>query len=111
MATAPTTEDLRKELEKQIADLKKEIGGLSKSLSQLGSEAYEDGKAAADDLIDKARGKARGAARQARSQADLVSDTMKENPGTFSALLSSAGFVGFVLGAVAVGAFLNSSRR
>ncbi|WP_454814217.1 hypothetical protein [Labrys neptuniae] len=111
MANSPSADDLRKELEKQIADLKKEIGGLSKSLSQLGSNAYESTKTAADGLLDQAKGKARGAARQARGQAELVSDTMKENPGAFTAVLSSAGFVGFLLGALAVGALLNSSRR
>ncbi len=111
MADTVSSEDLRKEFEKQIAELKKEIGTISKSLAERGADTYERTREAASDALDKAKGQARGSLQQARAQAQLVTDAVKENPGTAATVLSSAGVLGFVLGLVVGGALAGSSRR
>lgn len=113
MADTPDVEAIRKDLEKQITDLKKEVTKLSKTLSQRGEELYEDLRDNAGDVYDTASKRARGAVRQVRQQTHVVSDAIRENPGTAATVLSSAGLVGFLLGIV-IGQALsndNNSRR
>lgn len=105
---------IRKDLEKQIADLKSEIGKLSASLTERGEALYEDAKDEAGELYANAATQARGAARQVKTQAHAVSEAIRENPGTAATVLSSAGLLGFLIGLV-VGQALsdnnNHSRR
>lgn len=103
-------EDIRKDLEKQIADLKKEVTKLSKSLSARGEEVYEDLRNQAGDAYNEASVRARGAAQQVRTQAHAVSEAIRENPGTAATVLSSAGILGFLIGLV-IGQALNSDDR
>lgn len=112
MADTPDTQDIRKELEAQIADLKKEVSRIGKAISARGEELYEDISDEASDAYDRASRRARGAAKQVRRQAHAVSDAIRENPGTAATVLSSAGLVGFLLGIV-VGQALSGgqSRR
>ena len=94
-----SVDDVRKDLEKQIADLKKEVTKLSKSLAERGEAAF-----------DEASNRARAAAQQARTQAHVVTEAIRENPGTAATVLSSAGIIGFVIGLV-VGQALSSDDR
>lgn len=110
MADTLSPEDMRKEFDKQIADLKKEVGALSKMLARQGAESLERTRESAADALDRAKGHARGSLQHVREQAQLVSDTMKENPGTAATVLSSAGVIGFVLGLI-VGTQLSSHSR
>ncbi len=111
MVDGVSSEDLRKEFDKQIADLKKEMTTISKVLAERGSDTYERTREAASDAMERAKGQARGSFQQAREQARLVTDTVKENPGTAATVLSSAGVIGFVLGLVVGVAFAGDSRR
>ncbi|CAM5771704.1 hypothetical protein LMIY3S_03597 [Labrys miyagiensis] len=111
MADTLSPEDLRKEFEKQIADLKKEVGALSKTLAQRGTDTLERTRESASDALDRARGQARSSLAQVREQAQLVSDTVKENPGTTATVLSSAGVIGFVLGLIVGTQLAGNSRR
>jgi ElaB/YqjD/DUF883 family membrane-anchored ribosome-binding protein len=111
MADNMSTEEIRKEFDKQLADLRKEIGTLSRSIAAVSSEAYERTRDVASDALDKAKGQARGSLQQAREQTQLVADAVKENPGTAATVLSSAGILGFVLGLVVGATFSSSSRR
>lgn len=110
MAEIPDTEAVRKELEKQIADLKKEVTKLSKSLSTRGEELYDSAREEAEDLYENASRQARGAAKQVRRQAHVVSEAIKDNPGTAATVLSSAGLVGFLIGLV-VGQALSGNHN
>lgn len=102
------SDNLRAEFEKQIADLKSEIAALNKSLSESASYAADK----VEGVFESTRDTARGAAKQVRQQAHLVSDAMRENPGTAATVLSSAGIIGFIIG-VAAGCVIagNSSGR
>jgi ElaB/YqjD/DUF883 family membrane-anchored ribosome-binding protein len=111
MADNVSPEELRKEFDKQISELKKEIGTLSKTLADRGSQAYERTKDAASDALGRAQGQARSSLQQARDQAQLVSDTVRENPGTAATVLSSAGVVGFVIGLIVGTSLAGASRR
>jgi ElaB/YqjD/DUF883 family membrane-anchored ribosome-binding protein len=110
MADSASPEDMRKEFEKQIADLKKEVGSLTKSLAARGSDAYEGARDAAGDAYERVKGQAAGPLRQARQQAQAVSEVIRENPGTAATVLSSAGVVGFMLG-LAVGILAAGNQR
>lgn len=109
MADTPTAEEIRAELEKQIKDLKKEVSALGKSLAARGEAMYEDLRDDAEDAYDGLSRRARGAARQVRHQAQVVSETIKENPGTAATVLSSAGIIGFVIGLL-IGQALSSGN-
>jgi ElaB/YqjD/DUF883 family membrane-anchored ribosome-binding protein len=111
MADTLTPDEMRKEFDKQIADLKREIGTLSKSLAARSSETYDRTREAAGQAYDQAKGQARGAVRQVREQAQTVADTMKENPGTAATVLSSAGLIGFILGCVVGVTMAGHDRR
>jgi ElaB/YqjD/DUF883 family membrane-anchored ribosome-binding protein len=110
MADTPTADDVRKDLEKQIADLKKEVSSLAKSLSARGDRLYDDLRDSTEDGYETVAGRARSAARQLREQAQAVSGVMRENPGTTATVLSSAGLVGFLVGLL-VGQLLNDNQR
>jgi ElaB/YqjD/DUF883 family membrane-anchored ribosome-binding protein len=110
MAETLSPEELRKDYDKQIADLKKEVRNLTKALAEHSSETYEKARDAADDALTSLKGHARGAVQQARSQAQVVSDTVRENPGTAATVLSSAGIIGFVLGIVVGVAVVGNPR-
>src|SRR5690606_37693877 len=87
-------ENDRKDMEKQISDLKAEVASLTQQLSERGKQAYEDLREDAEGLYDEASRRARRAGRQLRSQANAVSETIRDNPGTAATLLSSAGLIG-----------------
>lgn len=91
MADTPNFDEARKELEKQIADLRAEVESLTDTISDR-----------AQGLYSEASRQARGAAKQVRNQAYLVSEAARENPGTAATVLSSAGILGFLIG-LAVG--------
>lgn len=110
MADTPNADDIRKEMEKQIADLKKEVTRLSKSVAERGEAVYEDMRDQAEGAYDEASRRARRAGRQMRHQAYAVSEAIRENPGTAATVLSSAGLLGFVLGLV-LGQALSSNDR
>lgn len=101
------TDDLRAEMETQIADLKKEIAKLSKSLSAKASDLMDD----AEDTVEDWKGRANGAVRQMRKQAHVVTEAARENPGTAATLLSSAGLIGFVAGLVVGGLLANHQHQ
>ncbi|MBI1621041.1 DUF883 family protein [Aquamicrobium zhengzhouense] len=88
----------RKDMEKQISDLKAEVSSLTKQLSERGQEAFEKVRGEAEDLYDEASNRARSAGRQIRHQANAMSETIRENPGTAATLLSSAGLLGLLVG-------------
>lgn len=106
MADALSADDIRKEFEKQIGDMRKELAKLAESVSERGEDIYEE----ASEAYNGATRRARGAARQVRKQAHLVSDAIKENPGTAATVLSSTGIVGFLIG-VCVGHLLSGYSR
>ena len=110
MADNTSTEDVRKEFEKQIADLRKEIGAITKKLAARGSEAYEGARDTASDAYDHVKGQATGSLKQARQQAHTVSEAVRENPGT-AAVLSSAGILGFLIGVIVGVAVAGNTRR
>jgi ElaB/YqjD/DUF883 family membrane-anchored ribosome-binding protein len=110
MADTPNTDDIRKELEKQISDLKKEVTQMSKSLSERGGALFDSVRDGAEDAYDETSRRASKATRQMRHQAHVVSDAIRENPGTAATVLSSAGLLGFILGLV-LGQALSSHDR
>ena len=110
MAGTPNADDIRKELEKQIADLKKEVTKLGKSLSARTEAAYEGLRDDAGDVYDAASKRAGSAARQMRQQAHVVSEAIRENPGTAATVLSSAGLIGLLVG-IAIGHVLASNGQ
>ncbi|WP_265519601.1 hypothetical protein [Nitratireductor luteus] len=107
MADSPNVEDVRKDLEKQIADLKKEVAKIGKLLPARGDDLREETEGAYDRVTRRAR----GAGKQARQQAHAVSEAIKENPGTAASVLSAAGVVGFLIGLFVGHALSGNSRR
>ena len=99
-------EEIRKDLERQIGELRKEVAKLGKSLSARGEALYDE----AGEAYDTASRKARGAARQARQQAYVVSEAIRENPGTAATVLSSAGLIGLLIG-IAIGHMLSNEGK
>lgn len=110
MADSISSDDVRKELERQIAELRKEIGALGKSIADRSTETFERTREAAAEAVDRAREQTRSSFREAREQAHAVTDAAREHPGTAVTILSSAGIVGFVLG-LFVGATLLGDRQ
>ncbi|MFT4148908.1 MAG: hypothetical protein QM656_01830 [Paracoccaceae bacterium] len=104
---ADVADDVRADLEKQIADLKKEMSKISKSLSARASDAMDD----ASDAIEEGKGRARQAVSQVRDQAHAAVDVMRENPGTTATVLSTVGLLGFALGVVLTGTLAGDRRR
>jgi len=106
MAT-PNADEVRADLEKQVAELKDQVSKLSDRFAERASEAADT----ASDVVDDVRKRTRGAARQVRHQAHVVSDAIWENPGTAATVLSSAGFLGALIGfAIGYGCGTNSRR-
>lgn len=97
--------NLRTDLEKQIAELKNEIANMGKSIKGRASEAVDS----VDDVFTNTRDKARGATKQIRQQANIVSNAIRENPGTATTVLSSVGLIGLIVG-VAVGCAITSGH-
>ena len=104
---ADAAEDIRADLEKQIAELKKEMGRIGKSLSARASDALDD----AEDVYDDVKGRARDATRQMRRQAGTVSDAARDNPGTAATVAVSIGLLGLVAGLAIGGLFSRAPRR
>lgn len=104
---ADIADDVRANLEKQIADLKKEMGKISKSLTARASDAIDD----AEDAFDDAKGRAGQVARHVRHQAHVASDLARENPGTTVTVLSTVALLGLATGLVLGGLFATNGRR
>ncbi|MEO3386327.1 hypothetical protein [Mesorhizobium sp. CAU 1741] len=110
MADTPNTDQNRRDLEKQIADLRADMAALTKTVSERGGAVYDDLSAGAEGMYTEASRQARGAAKQVRNQAYLVSEAARENPGTAATVLSSAGILGFLIG-LAVGHALSANEQ
>lgn len=106
MADGLHADDIRKEFEKQIGDMRKELTRLAESVSERGGDISEE----AGEADNGATRRARSAAHQVRKQALVVSDAIKRNPGTAATVLSSTGIVGFLIG-VCVGHLLSGNFR
>lgn len=104
---ADVTDDVRAALEDQISELKKEMKSMSKSLASRASDALDD----ADDYIEDGKGRAARAARQVRDQAHAAVDVARENPGTTTAVLTTVGLMGFVVGVVFGGMLSGGSHH
>ncbi|MBZ9816709.1 hypothetical protein [Mesorhizobium sp. CA7] len=92
-------------MKKQIAELKREVNRLNRTLSEQAGEAAETAhgwyRGAADrasNLYSGASDRASRAASQLRSQAQSVSETVQQNPGTFSTAMLIGGLVGLLAG-------------
>ncbi|WP_246674323.1 hypothetical protein [Mesorhizobium sp. B4-1-1] len=92
-------------MKKQIAELKREVSRLNRALSEQAEEAAETAhgwyRGAADrasNLYSGASDRASRAASQLRSQAHSVSETVQQNPGTFSTAMLIGGLVGLLAG-------------
>ncbi|MBZ9851716.1 hypothetical protein LB565_27380 [Mesorhizobium sp. CA14] len=100
--TAKASEDA---MRKQIAELKREVNRLNRALSEQAEEAAETAqgwyRSAADrasTLYSGASDRASRAASQLRTQAHSVSETVQQNPGTFSTAMLIGGLVGLLAG-------------
>ncbi|UCI06287.1 hypothetical protein [Mesorhizobium sp. B1-1-8] len=92
-------------MKKQITELKREVSRLNRALSNQAEEAagtahgwYESAADRAHGLYDDASQRASRAARQLRSQAHSVSETVQQNPGTFSTAMVIGGLFGLLVG-------------
>jgi ElaB/YqjD/DUF883 family membrane-anchored ribosome-binding protein len=92
-------------MKKQIAELKREVSRLNRALSEQAEEAAETAqgwyRSAADratTLYSGASDRASRAASQLRTQAHSVSETVQQNPGTFSTAMLIGGLVGLLAG-------------
>ncbi|TPL00289.1 hypothetical protein FJ567_15105 [Mesorhizobium sp. B2-4-16] len=92
-------------MKKQIAELKREVSRLNRALSEQAEETAEAAhgwyRGAADrasTLYSGASDRASRAASQLRSQAHSVSETVQQNPGTFSTAMLIGGLVGLLAG-------------
>ncbi|TPJ52913.1 hypothetical protein [Mesorhizobium sp. B2-7-1] len=92
-------------MKKQIAELKREVSRLNRALSEQAEEAAETAqgwyRSAADratTLYSGASDHASRAASQLRTQAHSVSETVQQNPGTFSTAMLIGGLVGLLAG-------------
>lgn len=104
---ADTVDDIRANLEKQIADLRKEMTKISKSVAARASDAMDD----AEDAFDEARSRASRAAGRVRHQAHVATDLARENPGTTATVITTAALLGLAAGLVLSGVFDGNSRR
>ncbi|MDX8534308.1 hypothetical protein RFM41_24600 [Mesorhizobium sp. VK25A] len=99
---AKASEDAMK---KQIAELKREVNRLNRALSEQAEEAagtahgwYRSAADSASNLYSGASDRASRAASQLRTQAHSVSETVQQNPGTFSTAMLIGGLVGLLAG-------------
>ncbi|WP_312367489.1 hypothetical protein [Ensifer sp.] len=98
--------DIQRSVEDQISELRAQVAELTKSLSARAGEAADS----AAEFADDARGRMRSAARVVRAQGQSVVDAAKDNPGTATTVVSTAGLIGFALG-VLVGVSCQSGTR
>lgn len=84
---ADNTDNARQLIEEQIAELRTQIDVMSKSLKQHSEEAREE-----------ARNRLTRAASTIKEQGNATVSAIRENPGTATTILSTAGIAGFVLG-------------
>ncbi|MFE3836440.1 hypothetical protein [Pseudogemmobacter sonorensis] len=103
---ADAVDDVRANLEKQIADLKKEMTKISKSLASRASDAMED----AEEALEEGKGRARQAVAHVRDQAHVTAGAMRDNPGTTATVLSTVGLIGLAAGLV-LSSVLSGERR
>ncbi|TPJ76071.1 hypothetical protein FJ419_20130 [Mesorhizobium sp. B2-6-2] len=89
-------------MKKQIAELKREVNRLNRTLSEQAAETahgwYQGAADRASTLYSGASDRASRAASQLRSQAHSVSETVQQNPGTFSTAMLIGGLVGLLAG-------------
>ncbi|WP_246674591.1 hypothetical protein [Mesorhizobium sp. B4-1-3] len=92
-------------MKKQIAELKRERNRLNRALAEQSENAAETAqgwyRSAADrasTLYSGASDRASRAASQLRTQAHSVSETVQQNPGTFSTAMLIGGVVGLLAG-------------
>ncbi|MEK1947523.1 MAG: hypothetical protein AAAB36_18445, partial [Ensifer adhaerens] len=83
-----------------------QVADLTRSISARAGEAA--GSAA--DLAEDARGRVSSAARVVRAQGQSVVEAAKDNPGTATTVVSTAGLIGFAIG-VLVGVSFQSNAR
>lgn len=95
---ADNADNARQAMEEQIAELRQQIDTMSKSLKQRSEEAAEE-----------ARSHLSRAASTIKEQGQATVSAIRENPGTATTILSTAGIVGFVLGFL-VASCRNDSR-
>ncbi|MDP9633284.1 UNVERIFIED_ORG: ElaB/YqjD/DUF883 family membrane-anchored ribosome-binding protein [Ensifer adhaerens] len=98
--------DIQRSVEDQISELRAQVADLTRSISARAGEAA--GSAA--DLAEDARGRVSSAARVVRAQGQSVVEAAKDNPGTATTVVSTAGLIGFAIG-VLVGVSLQSNAR
>ncbi|RDL50385.1 hypothetical protein BLJAPNOD_01506 [Ensifer sp. M14] len=98
--------NIQRSVEDQISELRAQVAELTKSISARAGEAAES----AADLAEDARGRVRSAARVVRAQGQSVVDAAKDNPGTATTVVSTAGLIGFAIG-VLVGVSCQSNAR
>lgn len=84
---ADNADNTRQIMEEQIAELRQQIETLSQSLKQRSEEAAEE-----------ARTRLNRAASTIKQQGHATVSAIRENPGTATTILSSAGIAGFILG-------------
>ncbi|CAN7569550.1 hypothetical protein GFB56_25420 [Ensifer sp. T173] len=98
--------DIQRSVEDQISELRAQVADLTRSISARAGEAA--GSAA--DLAEDARGRVSSAARVVRTQGQSVVEAAKDNPGTATTVVSTAGLIGFAIG-VLVGVSFQSNAR
>ena len=106
-----TAEDLRADLEKQIAEMKREMTKLKRSVALRASDLIEDASDAADNAYAEGRGHAHQLVRQMRHQAHVAVDTARENPVTTATVLSTVALIALATGVVIGGAISGTGRR
>ena len=104
---ADAANDIRANLEKQIADLKKEMSKISKSLASRASDAMDD----AEEAFEDSKGRARQAVAHVRDQAHVAVGAMRDNPGTTATVLSTVGLLGLAAGMLLSGVLSGDRRR
>lgn len=103
---ARNADDIRDDLERQVAELKREIARIGKSLSARTSDAMED----AGEVYEEGRHRARRAVRQVREQSHVAADIARENPGTTLTVLATVGLLGLAAG-LSLGSICASGER
>lgn len=84
---ADNADNARQAMEEQIAELRQQIDMMSQSLKRRSEETAEE-----------ARTRLSSAASTIREQGQATVSAIRENPGTATTILSTAGILGFVLG-------------
>ena len=104
---ADAADEIRANLEKQIADLKKEMAKIGKSLASRASDAMDD----AEEAFEDGKSRARHAVAQVRDQAHVAVGAMRDNPGTTATVLSTVGLLVLVAGLLLSGVLSGDRRR